>query len=368
MKNFRMIAFFSLITFFVPSVFAQEEETEQKQQTEPAFSSTGKFDFIPGEQVIFFDDFATDNIGDFPAAWNTNGSGEVVSVTGMTGKWFKMKPGGSFYPEMGKALPENFTVEFDLIYAYVQGSGCFQIDLYNTLPDERMDALVPGKGGAAFRFAEYSLSVFNWAEGNYGSISNSEDNIYLQTHKNRKIRISMTVQKQRVRLYMDENKIFDIPRLLPPGLVIDRLRFGGCEEEGFFPYICNYRVAAGAPDMRNKLLTEGRLVTHGITFDSGSDKIKPESIGTIKEIAKILQENAGLRVKITGHTDSDGGDALNMTLSKKRADAVKNALVTQFALEASRFETDGKGATQPVSPNTDAIGKANNRRVEFVKL
>ena len=120
--------------------------------------------------------------------------------------------------------------------------------------------------------------------------------------------------------------------------------------------------------MRNKLLTDGKLVTHGILFDVNSDKIKPESYGTLREIAKVLSENADVKVKIVGHTDSDGADAANMDLSKRRAAAVKNALSDNFGIDASRMQSDGKGESEPSSPNTTAEGKANNRRVEFVKL
>jgi outer membrane protein OmpA-like peptidoglycan-associated protein len=133
-------------------------------------------------------------------------------------------------------------------------------------------------------------------------------------------------------------------------------------------FIANFRFAVGAPDTRSRLLTEGKLITRGITFDSGSDVIKPESYGVIKEIADVLKENSSLRIKIIGHTDSDGADDMNLTLSKKRSAAVKNTLEKQFGIDASRMETDGKGESEPVSPNNTSEGKANNRRVEFIKL
>jgi outer membrane protein OmpA-like peptidoglycan-associated protein len=70
---------------------------------------------------------------------------------------------------------------------------------------------------------------------------------------------------------------------------------------------------------------------------------------------------------IVGHTDNDGDAARNLTLSHNRADAVKDKLVKQFGIDASRLQTDGKGSSQPVSPNTTTTGKAQNRRVEFIK-
>ena len=127
-------------------------------------------------------------------------------------------------------------------------------------------------------------------------------------------------------------------------------------------------ISAGAPDTRNKLITEGKFVTSGILFDVNSDKIKPESYGVMKDIANVLSENSAVRVKIIGHTDSDGSDADNLALSKKRAESVKTSLVKDFGIDVSRLETDGKGESQRVDKNTTAEGKANNRRVEFIKL
>jgi outer membrane protein OmpA-like peptidoglycan-associated protein len=132
--------------------------------------------------------------------------------------------------------------------------------------------------------------------------------------------------------------------------------------------VSNIRYAVGAPDMRSKLITDGKLVTRGITFDVGSDKIKPESFGVLKEIAQVLSENPTVKVKIIGHTDSDGNAASNLELSKKRAAAVSKALTSDFKIDALRMQTDGKGAAEPSEPNATPQGKANNRRVEFVKL
>ncbi|MGE5810604.1 MAG: OmpA family protein, partial [Ignavibacteria bacterium] len=102
--------------------------------------------------------------------------------------------------------------------------------------------------------------------------------------------------------------------------------------------------------------------------DVNSDKIKPESYGTLKEIANVLKENSSVKVKIVGHTDSDGNDASNLDLSKRRAASVKNTLNSEFGIDSSRMETDGKGESQPVTDNNSQEGKANNRRVELIKL
>jgi outer membrane protein OmpA-like peptidoglycan-associated protein len=120
--------------------------------------------------------------------------------------------------------------------------------------------------------------------------------------------------------------------------------------------------------VRSKLLTEGKLVCYGIYFDVNSDKVKPESYGSLNEIANVLKENPTVRINIVGHTDSDGDDANNMDLSKRRAASVKNELAKTFGIDASRIQTDGKGESQPVAPNDTPGNKAKNRRVEFIKL
>ena len=102
--------------------------------------------------------------------------------------------------------------------------------------------------------------------------------------------------------------------------------------------------------MRSKLMTEGKLVTQGILFDVNSDKIKSESFGTLKEISQVLKDNPAVKVKITGHTDSDGDDKSNLDLSKRRSASVKNSLNKDFGIDASRMETDGKGEGEPAAP------------------
>jgi len=129
----------------------------------------------------------------------------------------------------------------------------------------------------------------------------------------------------------------------------------------------NIRLAVGAADTRNKLITEGKFVTRGILFDVNSDRIKPESSGALKDIANVLKENAGVKVKIVGHTDSDGDDKSNLTLSEKRAAAVKNHLVKEYGIDEAGLTTEGKGESQLSDKNPTPEGKANNRRVEFIK-
>jgi outer membrane protein OmpA-like peptidoglycan-associated protein len=159
----------------------------------------------------------------------------------------------------------------------------------------------------------------------------------------------------------------DLPRGLQANYTYNIFRIDDNSDETT-PLISNFRMAAGLPDMRNKLITEGKLISYGILFDVNADKIKPESAPSIKEIATVLKENPAVNVRICGHTDADGADDLNLDLSKRRAESVKNELIKTYGIDAGRLETEGKGETQPVAPNDSGVNKAKNRRVEFIKL
>jgi outer membrane protein OmpA-like peptidoglycan-associated protein len=138
------------------------------------------------------------------------------------------------------------------------------------------------------------------------------------------------------------------------------------EQTGY--YISNIKMAAGVPDTRQKIFTTGKYVTTGISFDINSDRIKPISYPVLKQVADALKEEAAARIKIVGHTDSDGADKDNLDLSIRRAEAVKQYLVKEFGIDASRMETLGKGESEPLKKEVTAQDKANNRRVEFIKL
>ena len=116
------------------------------------------------------------------------------------------------------------------------------------------------------------------------------------------------------------------------------------------------------------MITEGKFSTTGIRFNVNSDKLTPDSYGVLKELAAALKKNADVKIKIIGHTDSDGDDNANMDLSKRRADAVKAALSSEFGIDESRMQIDGMGESKPVAENETPEGKAQNRRVEFIKL
>ncbi len=364
MKIYSRILFFC----FVGTVsFAQD------------FKTYSKFDFVSGEKVVAFEDFAQAAIGDFPVRWNSNGSGEIVTIEGQQGKWLQLNNETSIFPEFIKNLPENFTMEFNLA-ANPDPMYKYTLHQFNIIFTPESD---PAK---IFRFSNSGMGASNVVFNLYPSkikayssikvldagrktiLRNTSDTEKFSLPQKPIVKISVWRQKTRLRIYVDEQKIWDIPMAFDDEAVYKKVIFVSNSYGNGPYYLSNLRWAEGAPDTRNKLITEGKFVTTGILFDVNSDKIKGESYGVLKQIADALQENANVKIRIVGHTDSDGDDAKNLELSKRRAAAVKNNLVTEFGIDAARIQTDGKGETQPAMPNTTPEGKTNNRRVEFVKL
>lgn len=125
----------------------------------------------------------------------------------------------------------------------------------------------------------------------------------------------------------------------------------------------------GAPArLEHELQGAGRIVLYGIYFDSSSDRLKRESAATLAEIAAVLRRNAGWAITVEGHTDSLGGDASNLDLSRRRAASVKQALVSDYGIDAARLRTAGFGASRPKDTNDTLEGRARNRRVELVRV
>ena len=344
-------------------------------KNEPAsFKTYSKYDFVPGEKVIGFEDFSTGSIGDFPAGWNTNGSGEIVTIEGKPGRWLWITKPGVFVPEFTKSYPEDFTFEFDLLHGVPITGADFKFSFVE-LPDIEQPqnwTLSPNRltiGLYTSNSDQVNGATTSEIRKNSGSQAANQTYTEILSDKFNPIHVSVWRQKERVRVYINQEKFWDIPKAIAPDAKLNAILFAPLYAEANLQhYIGNLRLAIGAPDTRKKMLEQNKWVTHGILFDVNSDNIKPESYGTLKEMANVLKEFADLKVKIVGHTDADGKDADNLDLSKRRAAAVKAALAKEFGIDESRMETDGKGESEPIDKNDNPAGKANNRRVEFIKI
>ena len=353
----------------------QAVDTGKTQQPPVGIKAYSKYDFVPGERIIVFEDFAQDAVGDFPDKWNTNASGEVVTIDGNPGHWLMMHRAGVFMPDFIDSLPDNFTFEFDLIAIHGNKAGGWPS--FHTALVQLDNRDKPQTWQTASNNFYFSVYAGNSTEGSISSArrkngdTEASEQIFTKqfADKSKPVHISMWRQKERLRVYFNEEKLLDLPKALASDAKFNSiLYFVPSVDEDNRYCVNNLRLAVGVPDTRKKILEQNKWVTHGILFDVNSATIKPESYGTLKEMANVLKEYSDLKVKIVGHTDADGTDAANLELSKKRAASVKAALAKEFGIDENRMETDGKGEGEPIDKNDNATGKANNRRVEFIKI
>ncbi|WP_231463657.1 OmpA family protein [Pedobacter sp. Leaf132] len=363
-----------------PAETVSETGNEMPQQNADILR---KFDFVQGDKILVLENFSQDNLGDFPAKWTTNSGGEIVELNGEN--WLKLGKNGVFLPQFINNLPDNFTFEFDVTcsanFNFYSNPLNFSIaELAKPSTDYLKWKMLTrlGRNGIEVGIHPKSVSTVNakgttnyqiYDNGSLGAKNKTVQSEFISDVK-ATVHVSVWRQKNRLRVYLNQEKVWDLPNAFVDGKKYNTILFqtGGVKKEEDKYYINNLRLAVGEPDTRNKLLNEGKFVSSGILFDVNSANIKPESLGLIKSIAVILQENPPVKIKIIGHTDSDGDEKANLALSKKRAEALKNMLTTDFGIEASRMQIDGKGESVPAMPNTSEINKANNRRVEFIKI
>jgi OmpA-OmpF porin, OOP family len=350
----------------------QNQETEQAskstQKDDPVLTAYSNYDFVPGENVLLFEDFSQDAVGDFPALWTTDVAGEINTLNIAPGNWFNLNSTeGTYWFMEDIEFPKNFILEMDIIPKKDGGRYAADVVLFGENSHSEMDkADHPGVCGLHIRIQKDIWETIGYKKGVHEYLKGSSAINAVEPEKVN--HVILWVQNRRVRIYHKGAKVIDIPTNIYEGSKFSRLCFKLHRGASAGSYISNIKITTAAPDTRNKLLTEGKLVTYGIYFDVNKDVVKPESYGALNDIAKILKEASDVKVKIVGHTDSDGDDKLNLELSQRRAASVKNALVKDFGINAAMVETDGKGEGEPVASNDNSTNKALNRRVEFIKL
>ncbi len=325
-----------------------------------------KFDFVPGSSILYFDNFEKDNIGESPLGWITTNSAEVVTIEGLGGNWLKMSATSSRHITRNKKQTwgNNFTIEFDLLIVKNTYDPRIDIALINTSGNLVTDEGILQTGKKALYFESILAGGSNSRAIFYSMDKKISDNMTqsLPFNNTTPVHISMCVKGKRFRMWWNENKLYDLSAIneeyLPNQLGFN---FGSVGGSDF--YISNIRVAKEVPDTRAKF-EQGKIISN-LLFFTGTSTLKPESMGALLDVSKVLKDATG-PVKIIGHTDSDGDDAANQKLSQDRAAAVKAILVKEYGTEESKLTVEGRGETQPVADNKSAEGKAQNRRVEFI--
>lgn len=315
------------------------------------------YDFVPGQRTLYFNDFTDEQVGNFPRRLGfKSGSMEVVELDGQ--RALKASTASGFVITLPEVLPEKFTIELDVINRNSQGVAAATVEVFGG--DE---ADFAGKktyvayghngwdvtGGGTHATAMFSSDDRTRFVGQPAGVKVLGDGAYLK-------------------LYADGRRLTNVPNADFTRSNKLFVHMEARDDADNAVYITRIRVAESQKTIYDALSSTGRWATQGILFETGKAEVRPESAPTLKEIGTALQQHPELRVQIGGHTDNVGQAPANLRLSQARADAVRAALVSDYGIDAARIETRGFGDTRPVADNRTPEGRANNRRVEFVKL
>jgi outer membrane protein OmpA-like peptidoglycan-associated protein len=335
-----------------------------QQGVKAAEMAYAKSDFVPGDEIIFSDDLANEQLGEFPSQWDLlNGTCEAVTVNGV--KALELNKSGSNIMPLMKT-PKNFlgdvwTVEFDFLYSKREMEYSTQWVTFWFNKANENGELMKYEYASNFDQEGKGDGRQNWTWHSSMGSNNGSEEIDFPLDKWHHIAISFN--KRAWKIYVNGQRIMNVPNVAaPPGWF--NISVGNGDGHSYFT---NFRIAKGAKPLYDRMMTDGKIITYGITFDIGKSTIKPESMGEINRIAKLMTDNPGLKFSVEGHTDNTGSAATNQTLSDARSKAVVDKLV-EMGVAKDRLQSAGKGQTSPIADNSTDEGRAKNRRVEFVKV
>lgn len=343
-----------------------ETKTDDKGNTD--YSAYKNFNFIAGEQIIFFEDFKDGSKSRW-GAYDIDNEVDVVNINGAN--WLEVKS-SQFFPLGLKTLPKNFTLEFD-VHTPDRNTGTLEIRFVDQSQGEALgDPWLDNTSHVGFspitQMPKTGLGSYQKMINNEETYPNSEFKFYTWQPELGQYyaRISLSCNNNKVSVWVNKEQVMDNVDLLADNLQY-YLTF---HLQNYFVaenrmYLTNFKLATGNVNAKSELEEKKKFITQNIYFDVNSDVIRPNSYAVLKEIAESIKSIQG-DILIVGHTDSDGSDALNLELSKKRAASVKRALVNEFGIDANRLSTDGKGESVPLNKNLTPSDKAKNRRVEFI--
>lgn len=361
---------------------AASEENPAVPEQKPAKkvqNSYAKSDFVPGDEIFFEDDFANEKLGEFPLRWDLlDGYVETASLEGRKVLAFTDNGLGQVMPLMKDNkwnwLPEIFTLEFDLFVAPISDGGS-TLDMQLCFGDRGASDYYNASSNVDFRYREDGSSNMAWSLRKPSSSAQTAGNKQLglspsfddYNAKDNPLKagewnhFAFSFNKRAFKGYINGFRIINVPAMEAPGYF-----YFNSASQYAYSGISNVRLAKGAVPLYDRLMSEGKIVTYAITFETGKADLKPESMVEINRVAKLMKDNPGLEFEVQGHCDATGSDKVNDPLSQKRAEAIVAALVEEGIAEA-RLTAVGKGSHQPIASNSTDEGRAKNRRVEFIK-
>jgi OmpA-OmpF porin, OOP family len=313
------------------------------------------YDFIPGDRVLFYTDYAEDKVGNFPERLEFKEGNMEVAELGSR-RLLRATSASTLVIPLPEVLPQRFTVEIDVINRPSLDGWAFEL-----------------QGGAVHK-RDRSTSSITWGSdgaglfgGGGGEVQISNDDVSRARYRGKPAQLRVLGDGKYIKVYLDERRLVNVPNANFERAKALNLVLQARSQENPI-YVGRIRVAESRTSIYDDLAAKGHVGTQGILFDTGNDHLRPESGPTLKEIATMLEQHAELRLRIEGHTDNVGDKAANLSLSERRAASVMGALVKDYHIQAGRLESKGLGDTKPVGKNTTPEGRQNNRRVELVKI
>jgi len=340
------------------SAKSQTGKGDDPQGVKSAEMAYAKSDFVPGDEIIFDDPMTNEKLGEFPSQWDLlRGNAEVATFNGLKGIFLE-SPSTSVAPlmkNMKSYLPDEFTVELDFwVNNYLVDGAPHQRYFLNLLDENDNRVMQLRVGGQDAVHWEYLTPDGSFRSG---ELKYEDEKTNSWNH------LSVSFNKRAFKAYINGIRVTNVPNIATPkNLAIEREHWTDHRTA-----ITNVRIAKGAVPLYDRMMSDGKFITYGITFDVGKSTIKPESMGEINRIVTLMTENPDLKFSVEGHTDNTGNANSNQTLSEARSQAVVDKLV-ENGISKDRLKAAGKGQTSPIADNGTDEGRAKNRRVEFVKL
>ncbi len=349
-----------------------DEEVETADENPQVATSS---DFKRGSVIMFQDDVTAEQVGEFPSKWDMfSGTTEVKTVAGV--KAINPTDNAQIQPlikEQGAYLPEEFTIEYDFYYWPSKDDiGLNDIKLILAVTKDRSE--YPGEGHDEGDLTAFVLShgVCNTEEHSY-MFNGNHDGSFEYSFKKGWNHVALSFNKRALKVYFNDKRVVNLPRVNQPTWMCFQVPYDYMN----LTFIRNVVIAKGAVALydRNaqdvsaveKAIQEtGQFVTNNILFDTGKATLKQESMVEIMKVADYMKKNPSARFEVQGHTDNQGSDKINDPLSQQRAEAIVKAL-EGLGVDGFNLKAVGKGSHEPIADNKTEAGRAQNRRVVFIK-
>ena len=329
-----------------------------------------KSDFVRGSVVMFEDDLAGEQVGEFPSKWDlVRGSAEVAVINGV--KCIEMDKHDSWIAPLVKGgiknyLGDVFTIEYDMLYDDREKNGAPSVELdimHETKPrDNELFTITYSLSWDKHTFdCNYCLTSepsFTNKEGHASSMAGPFNDARWHHY-------ALSFNKRAIKFYVDGRRVINVPNAKPGAGWVTWFSNGGSKHT----YMKNVVIAKGAVELYERNATDIDAKVAAVEkaiAETGKATLKPESMEEIQKVAEYMKKNPTARFEVQGHTDNQGSDKVNDPLSQQRAEAVVKAL-EGLGCDPFNMRAVGKGSHEPVADNGSEEGRAKNRRVEFIK-